>query len=295
MLFSVIIPFYNRSGMVDEVLASVAGQTEADFEVIAVDDGSADDTLARLESHPLQPRCLRIENSGAPVARNAAAKLAKGQYLAFLDSDDLWFPNTLALYRSIIEEHGEPGIITSKPVLFQSAEEVEAPAALEPELEFFGDYYDAFDDWRWHGVSSFVIRRDAFEQVGGFTNRRMNAEDADLMMKLGTVPGFVHIKAPAPFAYRCHEGNLTGNMSMNCNGIRHMVQTELDGAYPGGEERREQRRAIITRHLRPAIVSGLKGTSGKELRQLYWKTFSWNLKQGRIRFLAFAFLKMLLP
>lgn len=295
MLFSVIIPFYNRADMVDEVLASVASQTESDYEVIAVDDGSADDTLARLVSHPLQPRCLRIENSGAAIARNEAVKLAQGRYLAFLDSDDLWFPNTLALYRHIIEENDEPGVITSKPVLFQSPEDVEPPAAVEPRLEVFGDYYDSFDDWRWHGVSSFVIRRDAFEDAGGFSNRRMNAEDADLMMKLGTIPGFVHVTAPAPFAYRCHEGNLTGNMSMNCTGIRHMVQTEKGGGYPGGDERREQRRAIITRHLRPAIVSGLKGASGKELRQLYWQTFSWNLKQGRIRFLAFALLKMLAP
>ena len=94
-LVSVIIPTFNRLGFLKEAVESVEKQSYRDFELIIVDDGSTDSTGGYLESLPV--KYIRLEHSGFPGrVRNAGAKAAKGKYLAFLDSDDLWEPEKLA-------------------------------------------------------------------------------------------------------------------------------------------------------------------------------------------------------
>jgi len=69
------------------------------------------------------------------------------------------------------------------------------------------------------GASSFVIRRDAFLSAGGFTNESINGEDADLALRLGTLPGFVQVTSPSTFAYREHEVSLMKNLPKTLKGI----------------------------------------------------------------------------
>ncbi len=295
MKFSVIIPFYNREAYVDSVLTSVEAQSEKDFEIIAVDDGSTDRTWELLNSHPAKPKCIRIENSGAAIARNAAVARASGDYLAFLDSDDLWFPETLALYSKVIEESFNPSVVTGNPAIFED-NGLPAEQSGDTELlkEQFTDYLEAYDAWRWFGVSSFVIRRDEFNKAGGFTSYRINAEDADLMLKLAGSPGFVHIRQPATFAYRRHQSNLTKDQSMNLSGLSHIVATELSGGYPGNSKhQRRNRRIIITRHLRPVILALLQSGMAKEAWPLFRASLPWHLQQLRFRFLLFGSVKFL--
>src|SRR5574340_444159 len=94
---SVIIPTYNRAALVPEAVASVLGQTWREFEVLVVDDGSTDGTLAALAPYAGQIRFLRRESrGGVSAARNTGIAAARGEWLAFLDSDDLWRPEKLA-------------------------------------------------------------------------------------------------------------------------------------------------------------------------------------------------------
>ncbi len=94
-LVSVIIPTFNRLEFLKKAVESVEKQSCRDFELIIVDDGSVDGTEEYLESCPV--KYIRLEHSGFPDrVRNAGAKAASGQYLAFLDSDDLWKPEKLA-------------------------------------------------------------------------------------------------------------------------------------------------------------------------------------------------------
>jgi glycosyltransferase involved in cell wall biosynthesis len=95
MLFSVIIPTYNRAALLCTALDSVFAQTFTDYEVIVVDDGSTDGTAAMVASYGGRVRYFQQQNKGPGAARNLGAQHATGEYLAFLDSDDLWFPWTL--------------------------------------------------------------------------------------------------------------------------------------------------------------------------------------------------------
>ena len=96
---SVIIPTYNRAKIVTKAIDSVLAQTYKDFEIVVVDDGSIDNTKEVI--HNFKNRVIRYtrnrENRGQAYARNKGVKIAKGEYIAFLDSDDFWLPNKLAL------------------------------------------------------------------------------------------------------------------------------------------------------------------------------------------------------
>src|SRR5581483_12146947 len=91
---SVIIPTYNRRDFVREAIASVLAQAYQDFEVIIVDDGSQDDTHAVIQEFP-GVRYIYQENRGVSAARNRGVTVSQGEFLAFLDSDDIWRPRKL--------------------------------------------------------------------------------------------------------------------------------------------------------------------------------------------------------
>lgn len=93
---SVVIPCYNASGFLRETLDSVLAQTEPALEVLVIDDGSRDDSAAVAESYGAPVRVIRQENQGESVARNRGIEEARGEWIAYLDSDDLWEPTKLA-------------------------------------------------------------------------------------------------------------------------------------------------------------------------------------------------------
>jgi hypothetical protein len=284
--FSVVIPTYNRATLLNEALASVFGQRFTDFEVIVVDDGSTDQTADVLLAFAGRIKVLHQANRGPGAARNAGCAQARGRYLAFLDSDDLWFPWTLETYDRVAADAGEPGFIAGKPAQFRTREQLSAVTASAVSTAVFADYYASSEQWRWYGASSFVVRADAFRAVNGFTNEWINGEDADLAMRLGTAAGFVQVVSPVTFGYRDHEGSAISSVARTLQGAQHAVSMERAGAYPGGAARARERQTILTRLLRPAMLDGLRHGRRREAWQLYRSTFFWHIQLGRWRFLA---------
>jgi glycosyltransferase involved in cell wall biosynthesis len=283
--FSVVIPAFNRGDMVRQVLASVFAQQFRDFEVIVVDDGSTEDLRLAIHSFPHRVEVLRQPNSGPGAARNLGASRARGTYLAFLDSDDVWFPWTLGIYADVAARFARPAFISGAPDRFSDPNELPSHRPEQFQVKTFPDYYAASDAWRWFGASSFVIRRDAFERVRGFHHEWINGEDADLAMRLGVADGFVNIENPVTFGYRVHQGQLTSNMARTIQGAHHLLDEERAGHYPGGRARSRDRRRIITRHVRPVSLEALRRRDLKTALQLYKKTFWWNLAETRVRYL----------
>lgn len=115
MKISVVMPVYNRGGMVGAAVESLRRQTFADFEIVAVDDGSTDDTVAALEALG-EPR-LRVvamgRNTGIPIARNAGLAAAVGDYVAILDSDDISLPERLGSQAAFLDRHPEVAMVAS--------------------------------------------------------------------------------------------------------------------------------------------------------------------------------------
>ena len=286
-LLSVIIPTYNRRDLLRQTLETVLSQPGEPSQIVVVDDGSTDGTLEMLQTMSDRVTALRQSNGGPGAARNRGAAAATGEYLAFLDSDDLWFPWTAATYRRVIELHDRPAFVAGKPFEFKQESELSAALGGELATEAFADYYASGDEWRWWGASSFVVRRQDFQAAGGYCDAPgISGEDCDLALKLGTASGFVQIRQPATFGYRWHPGNLTNEIQRCRNNLRLYIRQEQEGRYPGGTDRRFERWRILTRHTRSASVTLAKAGYVADAWSVYRDTARWNLSQMRAKYLV---------
>jgi len=283
--FSIVIPAYNRARLLEDCLASVFAQRFSDHEVVIVDDGSTDDTAVVLARYGERVRVCRQPNLGPGAARNAGIRHARGRYVAFLDSDDLWFPWTLDVYARAIGEAHDPAFVAGRPAQFRTPEALREVAEAEPATRRFNDYYASGDEWRWWGASSFVVRADVLAEVGGFTDEWINGEDADLAMRLGVSVGFVQVCAPFTFGYREHAGSAIASLDRTHAGALYKLTKEQGGYYPGGHARARERRRILTRHFRPVMLDCLRAGRQSDAWRLYRATFVWHLQAGRWRFL----------
>ena len=208
--FSTIIPAFNRGSLIRATIESALAQRD-DLqnddpagnhfqELLLVDDGSTDQTFAILQeyerSHPGVVRAFQQPNSGPGSARNYGIREAKGQYIAFLDSDDLWFPWTLNVYRKVIESHGHPSMLLATAMPFTDEASLQRVCDTAIQVDTYRDFYSAAAISLWHGCSALVVRADVLRQSSGFTAKNINAEDTDLWMQLGDSPGFVHLRKP---------------------------------------------------------------------------------------------------
>ena len=284
--FSTVIPVFNRAELIRPTLDSVLAQDFADQEVIVVDDGSTDDTPQTLADYGDRIRVLRQKNSGPAVARNLGIAEAGGKYITILDSDDLWFPWTLATYAEVVARYDSPAFLAGAPVVFSDESEVRKIRRAQLKAEPFSDYLASGDAWRWFSASSFVLRADAVRAVGGFSTEWINSDDADLALRLGQAAGFVDIQEPVTFAYRDHVGSLKSRADVSFRSLSYMIAQEETGAYPGGSARRRERLEILTRHIRPFTLECLRGGAISRGWNVYRKTFAWHLALGRARYLG---------
>ncbi len=113
-IISVVIPTYNRAAFICRAVDSALGQTYAPLEVVVVDDGSKDDTREVLRKYGDRIRYVAKENGGVSSARNVGVREATGEYIAFLDSDDTWVPEKLAVQMDIFRAHPDYGMVLSE-------------------------------------------------------------------------------------------------------------------------------------------------------------------------------------
>ena len=184
--FSIVIPAYNRADKIGRTLASCLAQTEADFEIVVVDDGSRDATRAAVEAvGDARIRYIWQENAGASAARNRGAHEARGGYLAFLDSDDEFLIGKLAAFRAAIEAaSGQDGpIVWYSPLYFHRSDDnrmVKPDRAIAPDQPV-GDYLFVEDGLM--QTSTLVVPRALFAEVG-FDESLRCLEDLDLCLRL---------------------------------------------------------------------------------------------------------------
>jgi hypothetical protein len=285
-LFSVIIPTFNRASLLRQTLSSVWAQRFVDYEIIVVDDGSTDETQPYLKSLGSRIVYLAQANRGPGPARNIGASRAKGEYLAFLDSDDLWFPWTLFCFAELIRRHDHPAIMAAKLIEFDNESHLEVVKEAEWTADSFPDYFASHDRGYFVGAGMSVLRRDEFHKIGGYTDRHINAEDHDLILRMGVASGFVQVRSPVTLAYRRHLGSATMNLDSSLDGELYLIEQERCGAYPGGSARARARRNIITSHTRAMSLGCLRQGMRREAWVLYDTTFPWNVALRRTKYLT---------
>lgn len=303
--YSIVMPVFNRENLVGATLESVLAQTESNWEIIVVDDGSTDETMAILKQYQAQSgekmRVLQQSHNGPGAARNAGVAAASGRYVAFLDSDDLWFPWTLEFYRQQLEKHDYPAFLVGEPIIFRSETQWRKAIEQTPNLpskstqvKIYQDYLQAELATDWLSTSSFVVRRDVLAGKE-FCSRPINCEDIDFTLQIGTEPGFLNIQSPLTFGYRQHAQGITSCYIRTVKGIEFIIEGELSGRYPGGPKRRRQRLRILGRHVRPALLEFIERGYRRRAWHALKRTLVWHLKLGRVRFLLGFLFRALLP
>lgn len=131
-MVSVIMPVHNGAQFLREAIESALAQDYTPVEIIVVDDGSTDATPQILASFGSRIRHIRQTNSGAAAARNAALQASRGEYLAFLDADDLWLPQKLRVQIDYLGSHPDVDLVASSwKVLSETADAVTLRDSIE--------------------------------------------------------------------------------------------------------------------------------------------------------------------
>jgi glycosyltransferase involved in cell wall biosynthesis len=288
--FSVIIPTYNRKDLLKRALESVWTQSFTDYEVIVVDDGSTDGTIEMLEARKSGLTALKVirqANAGPGAARNRGAKEATGDYLAFLDSDDLWLSWTLETHARAIKKHN-PTMSSGAFVSFTDEARVRNLTQEPFAMQHFGSFLEAFTDdvVPCNGTPSITVSRDAFQSVQGFMTANLNGEDTDLWLRLAAHPGYVRIGAPCVFAQRIHEQNTSLDNQKTVRGMNVIIRRERDGGYSGLAEFMWKRRRIIAATARSVSLTTLKAGDRRSAWQIYKETLAWQIHLGRWRYVV---------
>lgn len=181
---SIVMPAYNCAWCIDRAIDSVQAQTFTDFELVVVDDGSTDDTPTLLARRGDALRVIRQDNAGMSAARNTGIAAARGEFIAFLDSDDWWRPHKLAQQVALLDAEPDIGFCSHATEL-QSPEGVKVgewgcpPDAENLVARILGGHSAVAG-----GASSVMVRRGLLERTGGFDARLRGAEDTDQWVRL---------------------------------------------------------------------------------------------------------------
>ena len=192
--FNVVIPTYNHARFLRGALESVLAQTDPDFEVLVINNYSTDDTVGVIENFG-DPRVRRIDfaNHGVIAAsRNVGIREAGGEYVAFLDSDDLWYPEKLACVREAIRRHPETDVACHEQI-YRSHGKIRRLSRYRPPRSRWDDLYDYLLFVRnCLSPSATTVRRSTLIDVGLFSEDRtlVTVEDYDLWLRLARVSRF---------------------------------------------------------------------------------------------------------
>ena len=227
-LISVIIPVYNAEQYLAQAIQSVLTQTLRPDEIIVIDDGSTDDSGVIARGFGPQVRYERQQQSGAGAARNRGVALAQGQFLAFLDADDLWCEDKLEKQMAMLDKDPELEMIFGHVQQFHSPELTEADRETKPLLsESIPGYVPG----------TMLVQRDAFWQVGEFETGWQVGEFIDWYLK-AVEQGLNSTLLPdVVMRRRVHQTNL---------GIRKKAfQTDYVRIIKASLDRRRQQQKIV--------------------------------------------------
>jgi glycosyltransferase involved in cell wall biosynthesis len=216
---SVIIPSYNAGSYLAEAIASVVAQSIKPFEIILIDDGSTDGSaLLAAQSFPFL-RYYRQENSGSGSARNKGIEVACGNYFAFLDADDLWLENKLALQvRTFVEN---PGL----EAVFGHVKQFCSPE-LGPELK--KRLFCPEEPMLGHLPAMMLIRRESFYRVGLFETHWRVGQDVSWILRSRGL-GLKTIMLPdAIYMRRLHNNNKGITQRQFINDRVKIIKAHLD-------------------------------------------------------------------
>lgn len=226
--FSVVIPAFNGELFLLDALRSVLSQTAPPIEIIVVDDGSTDGTrdVVRLVHSTVPIRYQRQDNQGPSVARNLGVSMACGDWIAFLDADDVWHPENLAVLAAYIQAHPEVALFSSEMDYIDENGNERLPIDLQDELALL-----MLNRPTPILPSTVTIKRDVFVEAGGFNPKLRTHEDAELFARIAASYS-IHSIDRHLVKYRYHPRQLHRNRAWRAHSwpilFRSLTETWMD-------------------------------------------------------------------
>lgn len=208
---SVIIPAYNRAETLQRAIDSVIAQNYNPWELVLVDDGSTDETNAIMQkvlagwTREQNIKVLRQENLGVSAARNLGVKNSRGEWLAFLDSDDEWLPEKLALQIRVADFSTLP-LVHGEEVWLRNGVRV------NPKVKYKksgGEIFDRCVETTCISTSTTIMRRDLFDSLGGFREDFKVCEDYELWLRITAKTPVGFVDTPVANKYGGHSDQLS--------------------------------------------------------------------------------------
>ena len=226
IIFSVIIPTYNREKALHTAVLSVLNQTYKNFELIIVDNGSTDDTkkiVAELQKYDKRVQYIYQANSGSPAgSRNTGIKNAKFSWISFLDSDDIWKPQKLEEVQMMISNYQDK-IIAISHWEEQTKDEVVQKILRHGQTHSKSPYLDLLLRGNCYSTSAMTVKKEALLKVGSFNESReyITVEDYDLWLKLAKIGKIISI--PKTLGEFRVGDNLSSNIDLSSNNLLTLV------------------------------------------------------------------------
>lgn len=229
---SVVIPAYNSMKYLPETLDSVFAQTHQNLEVIVVDDGSKDHTEEFMKTYPHPVVYIKQENKGLAGARNTGLKAVTSEFVAFVDSDDLWEPEKIAVQLDVLRRHPEAAMVYSRmSYIDQFSQKTDSSYDCECHE---GMIFERLFEGNFIPVSSVLIRKSCVDRVGFFDGRWKGCEDYDYWLRVSVDEPIAFVDQPF-LKYRVHSDNMSKNSLMMAGaivGVLERVMATYGSRYP---------------------------------------------------------------
>ena len=243
-LISVIIPVYNAEKTIQETIESVLNQTFTNFELIIINSDSTDATLSIVNQiKDERIKVFSYPKANVAVNRNRGFKHANGDYITFIDADDLWTDDKLTAQYTALESNPQAGVAYSWTNCIDKNGKFLRKTS---HRNWSGDVYSKFllDDFIGNG-SNVMIRRELLTEVGGFDEILTNAQDTDMWLKLSAITDFDCVPKPQVL-YRI----LPNSMSSNVLGLEKSNLEVIQRSFA-----REKAKEL--QHLKPIAIANL--------------------------------------
>ncbi|MEN9229285.1 MAG: glycosyltransferase family A protein [Thermostichus sp. DG02_5_bins_236] len=263
-LISVIIPAFNAALTLEETLRSVMNQSFPDIEILVIDDGSEDETVAiakRLAAEDSRIYIFSYSNGGVSVSRNRGVCHARGEYLSFIDADDLWTSNKLQAQYEALQTYKEAAVayswtdnIDARGNLVQEGIRTQATGYILPELLQVNLLQSG---------SNPLIKRFALENVGGFDESLLNADDWDMWLRLAQHYEFALVTKPQVLYRRSETSKSTRVLRMEQH-ARRVIEKAFTQAPKDLQPLKAKSLSNLYKYLAYKSLQGVPSTLTKE-------------------------------
>jgi len=280
-LVSVIIPAYNSGDYIGRAIQSVLNQRYTPYEVIVVDDGSTDNTRDLARSYPIV--CLNKPNGGAASARNVGIRAAKGDWIAFLDSDDCWLPNHLEILISIIKEHSLKWACGSLRRIRNG--ETIAPRWLDPEKylikgAYFENFFQAWGRDLVGNTDGMLIKKEILGSIGLFEESFPVGEDLDLWFRIAHQNPRIGFCSEPTAEYYMRHGSLMDVHGQSALIFLNLLRKHFDLAKTYGKEHLVRFMPAARKLAKWTLEQGVKAQDSEVVHCLvneYSRTLQWRI------------------